>query len=99
MNFDAISGMIVSLKQRGSTASGQRSAFAAIRAKVAAMVGQDVDSEVDAGLREAARNASGLSLFPSQAKAMGTPSDRTTAPKLSVSDERLLDVEIVAMYW
>lgn len=99
VNFDAISDMIVSLKQRGGTVSGQRSAFAVIRAKVAAMVGQDVDAEIDAGLREAARNASGLSLFPSQAKAMGTPSDRTTAPTLSASDERLLDVEIVAMYW
>lgn len=99
VDFDTISGMIGSLKERGETVSGQVSAFAAIGAEISAMVGQSVEAEIDAGLRETARNVSGLSLFPSQAKAVGTPSDRIAAPKLPVPDERLLDVEIVAMYW
>ncbi|MFK4255718.1 DUF6414 family protein [Agrobacterium tumefaciens] len=99
VDFDAIIGMIGSLKERGDTVSCQVSAFTAIRAKISEMVGQNVDAEIDAGLRETARNLSGLSLFPSQAKAAGDQSDRIAAPKLPAPDERLLDVEIVAMYW
>ncbi|KGD87649.1 hypothetical protein [Rhizobium sp. YS-1r] len=98
VDFDTISGMIGSLKERAETVSGQRNAFAAIGAEISAMVGQKVDAETDAGLKESARRMSGLSLFPSQTKA-AVPLDQVAAPKVLVPDERLLDVEIVAMYW
>ncbi|CAN7238642.1 hypothetical protein LJR255_000935 [Pararhizobium sp. LjRoot255] len=97
--FDVISARIEALKERAETVSGQRSAFTAIGAEIFAMIGQEADADLDSRLRESARNASGLSLFPSQTKADGS-SDQTMASSAApVPDERLLDVEIVAMYW
>jgi hypothetical protein len=93
-----VSARIEELKERAGTASGQRSAFATIGAEISTMVGQQVDAEIDARLRESARSSSGLSLFPLQTNA-DVPSDQAIPPKVLVPDERLLDVEIVAMYW
>ena len=98
VEFDTINDRIGSLKERAATVSGQRSAFATIGAEISALVGQKVGAEIDAGLKESARNSSGLSLFPAQTKA-AVPSDRATASKVPIPEERLLDVEIVAMYW
>ncbi|EUB97535.1 hypothetical protein PMI07_000095 [Rhizobium sp. CF080] len=96
--FEVVSARIEELRERAETVSGQRSAFGAIGNEISAMIGQEADADLDAKLRESARNASGLTLFPSQTKA-DSSSDQAIVVDAPVPDERFLDVEIVAMYW
>jgi hypothetical protein len=84
------------LKLRASTVSDQRSAFATVTDRVAGDLGVAPTPDRALELREKARAAAGLSLFP------GVASQLTTKPKHPDSDppeERLLDVDVIAIYW
>jgi hypothetical protein len=80
------------------SASAQRRAFAAVRASLEQKAGKPLlDADEDLVARQDARDSAGLSLFPglSEKPAVTTPQpDAEDKP-----DDRLLDVEVVAIYW
>lgn len=79
-----------------STVEQQRSAFDAVRREVQSVAKVRVRPDTDIGLREEAREKSGLPYFPLT---------ETIAKPVAVVDaphrprERILDVEVVAIYW
>jgi hypothetical protein len=82
----------------GSTATSQRAAFADIHELIVEWTDAAVTSEKDLELRSSARAEAGLSHLPVEA----SPSS-VIAPQVvfnpTDTEERLLDVEIVAIYW
>jgi hypothetical protein len=94
---DELDRMVALLTSRAATAEGHRSAFTLMRETIAAMLPLTSSADDDAGLREEARTASGLPLFPSltasETTSIGAPLD------LPDDAPRLLDVEVVAIYW
>jgi len=81
------------------SATAQRTAFDAVRSHVLDTLKIDPPSpEDDLDARQRARESAGLPLFP--ALAVLTPS-ATGGPKASAGNDhdRLLDVEVVAIYW
>lgn len=82
----------------GSTATGQRTAFADIHGLIAGWSDVAVTPEKDLELRSAAKAEAGLSDLPVE-----TSPSSVIAPQVALSpadtDERLLDVEVVAIYW
>ena len=93
-----IEDAITHLVSRAATAEGQRSAFQTVRDLVASTSGLQLQPDQDSQLREQARMASGLPLFPSITNGMTTIiGGQTTIP--SAISPRLIDVEVVAIYW
>ncbi len=92
-------GMLIEqLKPGASLVSGQRAAFGALTDALVEMVGKRPEAARALELREAARQAAGLSLFPSlTASAVVTAS--TPAIDEPVDAPRLLDVDVIAIYW
>jgi hypothetical protein len=89
---------IATLSGRSGSASDQRSAFALTNDRLKELTGAKVKSKRDLELREQARAASGLSLFPSLGSNVLVASSADTAePK--VEPEDLVDLEIIAIYW
>lgn len=88
---------IKSLATRNGSVSDQRSAFASLRSLLADIAGVRISGSRDLKLREAARAASGLTLFPALA-ASPAPVVQNALPPM---EERraFLDVEVVAIYW
>lgn len=89
---------VTDLMPRAATAEGQRSAFQIIKDLVADVVELQLEPDEDAQLREEARMTSGLPLFPSMTNGMTT----VIGGKLALPNDaspRLLDVEVVAIYW
>jgi hypothetical protein len=86
-----------SVKARANSASGQRSAFSAVAKRLEELVGVQLEPIDDMSSRQSARDMSGLSYFPSLA-----PKETEDTP-IAAGDQpeepRLLDVEIVAIYW
>lgn len=90
--------LINTLKSRVSSAAHQKSAFAALKYYIVSETGVEVEPMLDAELRDAARAQCGLPLFPVKDSA------RASAPTLQPvgvdkDAARLLDSEIIAMYW
>lgn len=86
------------LKERVGSASMQRSAFEALKKKLSNLTNLEIEADDDLRLREEARNDSGLPLFPSLSETTVAPSflsDHGTTK----NDLKLLDLEIVAIYW
>lgn len=86
------------LLPRASSATGQRSAFQVVHDMLAADTASTIDAMEDSFMRDRARNESGLSLFPAMSNSTVTiggdePIEEQAAPP------RLLDVEVVAIYW
>lgn len=79
------------------SATEQRDAFRALERLLIELTGAEVDAEGAIALRDKAREASNLPLFPSLAR----DPVAATAPlrQRDVEDARLLDVEVVAIYW
>lgn len=93
----AVAQCIGELKTRSATVSDQTSAFSLLTKHVLEVVGGEIDSARALELRTAAREALGLSLFPTASSlSQVTPA----TPKAKRGDEPLLlDVEFVAIYW
>lgn len=91
---------ISALEKRTSSVSDQRAAFRAVRTLLEELAGVDVDPALDLQLRESARTESGLPLFPALTSEVATPSVPAAS---TISDDahgpRLLDIEVVAIYW
>lgn len=92
----ALDEEIALLRPRAATVTGQRDAFGAVKQLLCAFTGLEVQPADDAALREEARASSGLSLFPSLSNSTitvgGNEPENRPVP-------RLLDVEVVAIYW
>lgn len=94
----SIDAQIKRLQMRSATATEQREAFSSVKKIVATFASIDVTAQHDLDLRAESRRASGLALIPSLPRAMPAAapiqkSDDTSATR------RLLDVEVVAIYW
>ena len=92
-----VSVEISRLATRTGSVSDQKSAFAAIRNVLVDIAGVRVTGQQDLKLRDAARTAAGLTLFPS----LETSSAQATPSALPTLEETraYLDVEVVAIYW
>jgi len=97
---DAEFSTLLARLQAGTvSATTQRRAFDSVRTFVADKLAVEVqDANADLAARSAARTSAGLELFPSLAV---TPSpEGSPSPKKPVgTDERMLDVEVIAIYW
>lgn len=95
---DVLADRVTALERRSSSVTDQRAAFRELKVLLGTLGKVEVSAERDLELREAARAASGLSLFPSL-----TPAGPTAAvvaqPPNPKDGPRLLDVEVVAVYW
>lgn len=92
-----VSNEISRLLPRAATATGQRSAFQIIHDMMMAQVPFEIDAEKDSAMRASAREASGLTLFPAMSNSTRTIGG--TALTYDGPEHRLLDVEVVAIYW
>lgn len=88
---------INSLAERSGSVSDQKSAFVAIRLLLAEIAGIRISASRDLKLRDAARAAAGLTLFPTLAAAAAPTAN--TAPPPMKEHRAFLDVEVVAIYW
>lgn len=95
---DGIEHEIDQVQHQADTASDQRSAFFVIEEALVATTGLTVAPARNLEFREAARARAGVSLFPSL-----TRNEPNTQSAALIEDEedapRLLDVEVVAIYW
>jgi hypothetical protein len=90
---------IAELAVESASPSKQRQAFAKIGELINTAVGESsVRGEADLHARQEAREETGLSLFPSLEVQPSTPRSRVSTSH-DEKDERLLDVEVVAIYW
>lgn len=82
----------------GDTATAQRAAFAMVAQRIADAGGREIEPDIDWEIRDRVRSEVGLPLFPAL-----TASDTTTVEErpatLDLERPRLLDVEVVAIYW
>ena len=95
---EVVEARITILETRGQSVSDQRAAFRELKDLFGELAKVELSPARDLELREAARSASGLSLFPVLASRVTSP----IAPGLSApihSGPRLLDVEVIAIYW
>lgn len=98
IDLSQIDRMIAELKLEASTAEGQRAAFARVSSMVQIVTGNDIDPTVDLRARERVRTALNLPLFPD----LSEKSPQAVAAQsilLESRKPRLLDVEVVAIYW
>jgi hypothetical protein len=94
----SVEGAIAALQARSGSVSGQRSAFTALYDLLSNLVEAKIDASQDLKLREDARTSSGLPLFPSLSQGMATIVGGAPASP-DAQAPRLLDVEVVAIYW
>lgn len=95
----ALEARIVEVRTRSRSASDQRSAFAAVSALVKELAEVDIDPTRDLELREEARIAAGLSLFPALASNGFGARQGDASVTGSHREEHLLDIEVIAIYW
>lgn len=82
---------------RGTTPTAQRAAFNQMKGFVATNLGIDPPNpDVDLAARQQARQTVGLNLFPSLGLSATTTSHAATT---SERTERIVDVEVIAIYW
>lgn len=97
---ETVEARIAELETRTSSVSSQRAAFRAVRTLLEELSGVDVDPTLDLQHRDAARTESGLPLFPTLRSEVATPAVPPAPTTAEVADgPRLLDVEVVAIYW
>jgi hypothetical protein len=93
----AIDVLIGKLRIRSQTASEQRSAFAVLLNALREHVEIVLKPNKDARFRDFARMSSGLPLFP--AKGLAAQPVPTAPSRVDSEAPRLLDVEVIAIYW
>jgi hypothetical protein len=94
---DAELDVMISRLQSGDvSATSQRAAFDAVRSHILAEppIG-DPSPQEDLDARQRARDDAGLALFPNSVSLPSQPSGAAQSPP----DERMLDVEVIAIYW
>lgn len=96
--LDNIDERISQMAFYSTTAEGQRLAFAQVKALIEEITDQAVSPQVDFSARERVRKVMKLPLFPdlSVSEAKGVT---TTPVVLEPKKSRMLDVEVVAIYW
>ena len=96
-----LSQRIKELSSCAGTVAGQRSAFATIDDEVFQILNHRLEPVRALELRKVARNTSGLPLFPSLVEGTTTLSTQTPGAPIDqgAPQPRLLDVEVVAIYW
>ncbi|MDJ0355666.1 hypothetical protein [Paenarthrobacter sp. PH39-S1] len=94
----AVDQLIAELKPGATTVSGQRAAFGVLTDTLEELLGCRPEAARALVLRDGARQSAGLSLFPSVPAAAVTevPTQTTDDP---ADGPRLLDVDVVAIYW
>jgi len=96
--LDVIDERISQMIFYSDTAEGQRLAFAQVRALIEEITGQNVSPQIDFGAREQARKAMKLPFFPDIS--VSKANEVATIPALpEPKKSRMLDVEVVAIYW
>lgn len=93
-----IASAVDDLRGRSGSVSDQKSAFVALKALIAEIAGVRIAAAKDLKLRDDARAAAGLSLFPKLEAASASHNPRVH----SIHDEEAvayLDTEVVAIYW
>lgn len=101
LNADQDSRLMVEIERllpRAASATGQRSAFQVVHDVLTANTESAVEPSVDSSMRAQARDVSGLSLFPAMSNATITIGSERL-PEEQEASARLLDVEVVAIYW
>lgn len=90
--------VIIDQLDRAETASEQRNSFSAVAAKLDELLDIELASSKHLELREASREIASLSHFPSF---QATSTTQAISPVLAkdTAQPRLLDVEVVAIYW
>jgi hypothetical protein len=90
--------LIARLKPDATTVSGQRAAFGTLTDTLEKLLGSRPEAARALELRDEARQKAGLSLFPAvTAAAVTTVSAQ--APDNPADAARLLDVDVIAIYW
>lgn len=87
---------IQAVGDRMASVTAQRSAFAAVSDKLSDVLGVTFDPNLEIECREHARIVTGLPLFPALEP---KPTQTAVVAPLPASDARLLDVEVIAIYW
>jgi len=95
----ALASEIAMLSDRSGSASDQRSAFAITNVRLQELTGANVKSKRDLELREQARTASGLPLFPMMSSTALMPTAAPTMTSPEIEPENIIDTEIIAIYW
>lgn len=94
----AIDKSISSLSFVSNSAEGQRAAFSQTKAVIETVIGETIDAEADLNLRESVRSAQDMPLLPTASETQQRSQD-TEPVQIENTDNRLLDVEVVAIYW
>jgi hypothetical protein len=89
---------IRSLLPLTASVTEQRAAFSAVKAIVANFVEVAITPSEDLELREKSRQLSGLPLFPQISVNQQPTTNQPVMPRVE-DDQRLLDVDFVAIYW
>lgn len=93
-----IDAAISSLPLISSSAEGQRAAFAQARQIIERITGTVIDPMQDFEAREKVRALQNLPLFPPPSK-LARSDESAAIVQTDRQDQRLLDVEVVAIYW
>jgi hypothetical protein len=96
--LDVIDERISQMVFHSATAEGQRLAFSQVKVLIEELTNQNVTSQIDFDARERARKVTNLPLFPDLSASKAN--EVTTTPVLlEPKKARMLDVEVVAIYW
>ena len=96
--LESIDERISQMAFYSDTAEGQRLAFSQVKALIEELTGQNVTPKIDFSARERARKVMKLPFFPDVS--VSEANDVTTPPVLlEPKKSRMLDVEVVAIYW
>jgi hypothetical protein len=100
LDSQRVTAQIADLKARNSSMSDQCAAFRNVKELLSQLVNVVTEPERDLELREAARASAGLGLFPAlNSMNMVSAKPSSTDPVDSSTGKRLLDVEVIAIYW
>ncbi|ROT93301.1 hypothetical protein EB810_14475 [Altererythrobacter sp. FM1] len=89
---------ISNLRLVSNSAEGQRAAFAQTKAVVEDLIGETIDPNADLELRARVRQIQDLPLLPRNSDPQQGEQDSEPV-EIEKTDNRLLDVEVVAIYW
>jgi hypothetical protein len=95
----AFDSLLTQVKGGSTSPAAQRSAFDQVREMVTTELGAPaIDPDLDLEIRQEIRASVGLELFPSLATTFSPPASASqVAPEQS--EERMIDVEVIAIYW
>lgn len=95
---ETVDASISVLEKRSTSVSDQRAAFRQVKDLLGELAKVKVAADRDLEIRESARVSAGLSLFPALSATNAAPAI-VRAPTDDKDGSRLLDVEVIAIYW